>query len=57
LLLWNKIHDREFGLKSNTQIYPGMPFWPEIFLSRSAIKAADVVGFYPPTYVSTLSAL
>jgi len=35
----------DLGQKNNTRAYPAATFRPEIFLSRSAIKAAGVVGF------------
>jgi hypothetical protein len=38
---------RILGQKNNTRAYPGTTLRLEIFLSRSAIKAADVVGFFP----------
>ena len=44
LLLWDKIYDHEFGPRSNA-LNPGMAIRPAIFLSRSTIKAADVIGF------------
>jgi hypothetical protein len=43
----NKSAIADLGQKNNTRAYPGTTLRLEIFLSRSAIKAADVVGFFP----------
>jgi hypothetical protein len=55
LLPWNKIHDHEFGLKSNTRLIPGRRSGLQFFCHVQPLKLLTSSDFYPPTYVSTLS--
>jgi len=55
LLPWNKIHDHEFGLKSNTRFIPAWRFGLQFFCHVQPVKLLMSSDFYPPTYVSTLS--
>jgi hypothetical protein len=55
LLPWNKIHDHEFGPKSNTRLIAAWRSGLQFFCHVQSVKLLTSSDFCPPTYVSTLS--